>query len=88
LGGVLAFGFYGNFLLTPNIEVPLRVGALVNLAAFGGGCNGVENAPFSDADFDVLGDQRVPIAGDADAGILRPGMARIEFLNALLLGKG
>jgi hypothetical protein len=85
---VLAFGLDSDFLLAPNIEVPLGVGALVNLVAFGGGCDGVENAPFSDADFDVLSHERVPVAGDADAGILRPGMARIEFLNALLLGKG
>ncbi len=88
LGGVLAFGFDRDFLLAPNIEVALRVGALVNLAAFGGGSDGIENAPFGDADFDVLGDQRVPVAGDADAGILWPGMLRLEFLNALLLGKG
>jgi hypothetical protein len=61
LRGVLAFGLDGDFLLAPNVEFALREGSLVNLAPFGRGRDGIENAAFGDADFNVLGDQRLPL---------------------------
>jgi hypothetical protein len=87
LGGVLAFGLDGDFLLAPNIEFALGVGALVNLAPLRRGCGGIENTAFGDADFDVLGHQSVAVAGDADSGVLRAGLARLECLKALFFGK-
>ena len=88
LRGVLAFGLDGDLLLAPNVQFALREGSLVNLAPFRRGRDGIENTAFGDADFNMLGHQSIAVAGDTDAGIFRPGMARVECWDALFFGKG
>src|SRR5258707_9102091 len=73
LGGVFAFAFDGDFLLTEDVELALRVGLLIDLAAFGGRGDRVKNTALSDTDFDMFGHQLVAITSDADAGIFGPG---------------
>ena len=85
---MLAFGLDGDLLLAPNVQFALREGSLVNLAPFRRGRDGIENTAFGDADFNMLGHQSIAVAGDTDAGIFRPGMARVECWDALFFGKG
>ena len=72
---VFAFGLHRNFLLAPDIQFTLRVRALVNFSAFGGGRDGIKNTTIRDAGFHVLSDQLVPVTSNADAGIFG-GVAR------------
>ena len=69
LGGVLALGFDRDLLLAPDVQFPLGVGLLVDLAAFGRGRDRIEDAALGDAGLDMLGDQLVAVAGDANPGI-------------------
>ena len=66
---VFAFGLDGDFLLAPDVEFALRVGLLVNFAALGGRRDGIKDAALGDARLDVLRDELVAVAGDADAGV-------------------
>ena len=54
LSGVLAFGFRGNFLLAPNIQLPLGERLLVDFSAFGGRGNGVKYPAFGDPSLHIL----------------------------------
>ena len=56
LRGMFAFAFDGNFLLAENVQLPLRVGLLVDLAAFGRRGDRVKHATFGDAGLDMFGD--------------------------------
>jgi hypothetical protein len=71
LRSVFAFAFDGDLRAAENVQFPLRVGPLVNLAAFGRWRDGIEDAAVGDARLDVLRDELVPVASDCDAGVFR-----------------
>ena len=71
LGGVFALGFDGDFLVAPDVQLPLREGLLIDLAALGGRRDRVKYAALGDARLDVLGDEVIAVAGDAEAGVFR-----------------
>ena len=70
--GVLALGLDGDLLLPPNRQFALGVGSLVDLATFRRRRDRVEHAALGDAGLDVLGDQLVAVARNADARV--PGL--------------
>jgi hypothetical protein len=70
---VLALALDGDLRAAEDVQLTLRVGLLVNLAAFGRGGDRVENAAVGDAGFDVLGHQLVAVARHGDARVLRLG---------------
>jgi len=72
LRGVLAFRLDRDLRLAPDVELALRVRLLVNLAALRRGRDRIKHAALGNAGFNVLRDELVAVAGDANAGILRP----------------
>src|ERR1041385_320793 len=81
LSGVLAFAFNRNLLLPKDIQLPLSIGLLVNLASLGGRSNRIEDTAFGNASFNVLGDQLVAAARYSDTGIFRLGTGRLGLLR-------
>ena len=68
---VFALGFDRDLLLAPHVQFARRVRVLINLPALGARRDGIENPALGDARLDVLRDELVAVAGDADAGVLR-----------------
>ena len=58
-----------TFGMTKNVEFSRGVRLLVDLPAFGGRGDRIENTSVSYSGFHMLGDQLVPIAGQADAWV-------------------
>ena len=75
---VFTLGLDGDLLLAPNVQLALRVRALVNLASLRRRRNGIKNPAFRNARFDVLGHEMIAVAGDAHSGVLRAGPARFQ----------
>ena len=73
LGRVLAFGLDGNGVAAEDVKLAFREGLLVQLAAFRGRRNRVEDSRVGDARFGVVRDQLVSVDGDANTGVARPG---------------
>ena len=83
----MPLGFNGDLGLPPDVEFPLGIGLLVELAALGGGGDGVKNAAIGDARLDMLTDQLVPVASDPDSRILGLGR-RLFYVGSSLFGSG
>jgi len=66
---MFAFAFDGDFLCAENIQFTLRIGLLIDFAAFCRRRYGIKNPAFSNAGFDMLGNKSVAVAGDANPGI-------------------
>ena len=60
-------------LRAEDVELAFGERLLVELAAFGRGRDGVEDAGVGDAGFGVVGNELVAVGGDANAGVTRPG---------------
>ena len=73
---VLTFGFGSDLLMAPDIELAGGVRRLIDLAALGGGGDGIKHPALGDARLDVLRDKLIPTAGDVDAGVLVFGVLR------------
>jgi hypothetical protein len=71
LGRVLAFRLNGYGVVAKDVEVPLGVGLLEQLAALGGGRDGIEDAGVGDAGLGVVGDELVSVCRNANAWITR-----------------
>jgi hypothetical protein len=69
LGRVLAFGLNGDGVVAEDVQVALGIGLLEELAALGGGGDGIEHAGVGDARLGVVGDELVSVCGDANAWI-------------------
>ena len=71
LRGVLALTLDSDFLVAPNVELPLRECLLINLAALGRWRDGIKHATLGDARLHMLGHQRIATTSDGDAGVFR-----------------
>ena len=67
LGRVLAFGLDGDRVVAEDVELALGKRLLVELAAFSRRRDGIEDTGVGDARFGVVGNQLVPVGGDADS---------------------
>ncbi len=71
LGRVLAFGLNGDGVVAKDVQVALGIGLLEELAALGGGGDGIEHAGVGDAGLGVVRDELVSVCGDTNAWITR-----------------
>ena len=71
LGRVLAFGLDGDGVVAKDVQVALGIGLLEELAALGGGGDGIEHAGVGDARLGVVGDELVSVGGKTNAWITR-----------------
>ena len=69
LGRVLAFGLDGDGVVAEDVQMALGIGLLEELAALGGGRDGIEDAGVGDARLGVVGDELISVGGDPDSGI-------------------
>jgi hypothetical protein len=71
LSRVLAFGLDGYRIVAKGVEVALGIGLLEELAALGGGSDGIEDAGVGDPRFGVVRNELISVSGDANARITR-----------------
>ena len=69
LGRVLAFCLNGNRVAAEDVQMAFGISLLEELAAFGGGRDGIEHASFSDPRFGMVGNKLVTVRGDPDTWI-------------------
>jgi hypothetical protein len=73
LGRVLAFRLNGYRIVAKDVEVAFGIGLLKQLAALGGGGDGVEHAGVGDTRLGVVRDELVSVCGNTNAWITRSG---------------
>ena len=75
---MFSFTLNGHFWVTKNVEFPLSVRLLVDLAPFSRRSNRIEDTSVSNSGFHILGDQLVPIAGQADTWVFGFALRRVS----------
>ena len=88
LGGVLALGFDGDLLLTPDVQFALGEGRLVDFATFGRWRDRVEDAALGHPGLDVLGDELVAVAGHPQPRVFRFDSRRRRLRRGRRSGNG
>ena len=81
LSGMLALGLDSDRVLAEDVELALGERLLVQLAALGRWCDGVEDAGIGNAGFGVVRNQLVPVSGHTDSRIERPVFHEISSLR-------
>src|SRR5262245_24234856 len=71
LRGVFAFGFHGNRVPAEHVEIALGKRLLVQLAAFSGRSDGVEDPGIGNPRFGVVRNQLVAVRGHTDSWVTR-----------------
>ena len=71
LGGMLTFGFDGDFGIPENREFTLGIRELEVLPHFGAGSNGIENPRIGQPGLSIVGHQLISVGRDRNAGIFR-----------------
>jgi hypothetical protein len=82
LGGVLAFGFNGDGVVAEDVQVALGIGLLEELAALGGGGDGIKDAGVGDARLGVVGDELISVCRDTNAWLTSGSFHVSLFLKA------